>query len=263
VPQVRITDPDQYQSIVDAEWKVIYGKLDKIVATGANIVLSRLAIGDLATQSVCAPASGRPNGPSVCCSGVAYGGCAVPALGAYSCATAVYLFFSFFQVLRRPSDLLRWARRRARPRARVQGHRRGGADLGQQPDARDCRQVRLDGGGALFACAPGDRRPASGSRSGTAVGRTGVPLHIRGRDASPHCLMLGVAAGRAVVNAGMACPARQSERASERAQPLDVVATAVLDPWPPTLPCQPCTCAWLVGATRKLCALADATDCCS
>jgi hypothetical protein len=96
VPQVRITDPDQYQSIVDAEWKVIYGKLDKIVATGANIVLSRLAIGDLATQSVCAPASGRPNGPSVCCSGVAYGGCAVPALGAYSCATAVYLFFSFF-----------------------------------------------------------------------------------------------------------------------------------------------------------------------
>ena len=50
--QVRITDPDQYQSIVDAEWKVIYGKLDKIVATGANIVLSRLAIGDLATQCV-------------------------------------------------------------------------------------------------------------------------------------------------------------------------------------------------------------------
>ena len=60
VPQVRITDPDQYQSIVDAEWKVIYGKLDKIVATGANIVLSRLAIGDLATQSVCHSPSDRP-----------------------------------------------------------------------------------------------------------------------------------------------------------------------------------------------------------
>jgi len=48
--EVRITDPDQYQSIVDAEWNIIYEKLDLIANTGANCVLSRLAIGDLATQ---------------------------------------------------------------------------------------------------------------------------------------------------------------------------------------------------------------------
>ena len=48
--EVRITDPDEYQSIVDAEWRVIYEKLDKCVASGANIVLSKLPIGDLATQ---------------------------------------------------------------------------------------------------------------------------------------------------------------------------------------------------------------------
>merc|ERR1719387_2983682 len=48
--EVRITDPDQYQSIVDAEWKIIYEKLDNIAKIGANVVLSRLAIGDLATQ---------------------------------------------------------------------------------------------------------------------------------------------------------------------------------------------------------------------
>lgn len=40
----------QYQSIVDAEWNIIYDKLDKCVQSGAKIVLSRLAIGDLATQ---------------------------------------------------------------------------------------------------------------------------------------------------------------------------------------------------------------------
>jgi len=48
--EVRITDPSQYQSIVDAEWQVIYNKLDACVQTGANIVLSKLPIGDLATQ---------------------------------------------------------------------------------------------------------------------------------------------------------------------------------------------------------------------
>ena len=40
----------KYQSIVDAEWDIIYDKLDKIAASGSQIVLSRLAIGDLATQ---------------------------------------------------------------------------------------------------------------------------------------------------------------------------------------------------------------------
>ncbi|CCW68898.1 unnamed protein product [Phytomonas sp. Hart1] len=48
--EVRIKDPKQYQSIIDAEWKIIFDKLDKCVATGANVVLSRLPIGDLATQ---------------------------------------------------------------------------------------------------------------------------------------------------------------------------------------------------------------------
>lgn len=48
--EVRISDPDQYQSIVDAEWQVIYDKLDNCVNCGANVVLSKLPIGDLATQ---------------------------------------------------------------------------------------------------------------------------------------------------------------------------------------------------------------------
>eukprot|EP00475_Leptophrys_vorax_P039182 TRINITY_DN7032_c0_g1_i1.p1 TRINITY_DN7032_c0_g1~~TRINITY_DN7032_c0_g1_i1.p1 ORF type:complete len:572 (-),score=59.84 TRINITY_DN7032_c0_g1_i1:76-1641(-) len=48
--EIRLTDPSQYQSIVDAEWNIIYGKLDKCVQSGAKIILSRLAIGDLATQ---------------------------------------------------------------------------------------------------------------------------------------------------------------------------------------------------------------------
>jgi T-complex protein 1 subunit eta len=48
--EVRLTDPDQYQSIVDAEWNIIYDKLKKIADSGAKIVLSRLPIGDLATQ---------------------------------------------------------------------------------------------------------------------------------------------------------------------------------------------------------------------
>lgn len=48
--EVRITDPDQYQQIVDAEWNIIYEKLDKCVQSGAKVVLSRLPIGDLATQ---------------------------------------------------------------------------------------------------------------------------------------------------------------------------------------------------------------------
>ena len=48
--EIRLDDPDKYQSIVDAEWKIIYDKLDRCVASGAKVVLSRLAIGDLATQ---------------------------------------------------------------------------------------------------------------------------------------------------------------------------------------------------------------------
>lgn len=48
--EVRLDNPDDYQKIVDAEWKIIYDKLDQIIASGAKIILSRLPIGDLATQ---------------------------------------------------------------------------------------------------------------------------------------------------------------------------------------------------------------------
>merc|ERR1719436_574706 len=48
--EVRMTDVAEYQKVVDAEWKIIYDKLDKIVASGAKVILSQLPIGDLATQ---------------------------------------------------------------------------------------------------------------------------------------------------------------------------------------------------------------------
>lgn len=48
--EIRIDDPREYQKMIDAEWKIIFDKLDLIVKAGADIVLSRQAIGDLATQ---------------------------------------------------------------------------------------------------------------------------------------------------------------------------------------------------------------------
>ncbi len=48
--EIRISNVDDFQSIVDAEWQIIYDKLQKIHDVGANIVLSKLPIGDLATQ---------------------------------------------------------------------------------------------------------------------------------------------------------------------------------------------------------------------
>ena len=39
-----------YQSIVDAEWAILYDKLEKIHKSGAKVVLSKLPIGDVATQ---------------------------------------------------------------------------------------------------------------------------------------------------------------------------------------------------------------------
>lgn len=48
--EVRLDNPDDYQKVVDAEWKLIYDKLDKVVNTGAKVILSKLPIGDLATQ---------------------------------------------------------------------------------------------------------------------------------------------------------------------------------------------------------------------
>ncbi|CED84024.1 t-complex protein eta subunit (tcp-1-eta) [Phaffia rhodozyma] len=48
--EVRVNQVSEYQAIVDAEWTIIYNKLEAIVATGAKVVLSKLPIGDLATQ---------------------------------------------------------------------------------------------------------------------------------------------------------------------------------------------------------------------
>lgn len=48
--EVRIEKVEEYQEIVDAEWQIIFNKLKMIEDTGANIVLSKLPIGDLATQ---------------------------------------------------------------------------------------------------------------------------------------------------------------------------------------------------------------------
>ncbi|KAJ8101566.1 chaperonin Cpn60/TCP-1 family [Lipomyces tetrasporus] len=48
--EVRVEQVSEYQAIVDAEWKIIYDKLEAIYNTGAKIVLSKLPIGDLATQ---------------------------------------------------------------------------------------------------------------------------------------------------------------------------------------------------------------------
>merc|ERR1712213_163256 len=41
---------EEYQKIVDAEWNILYDKLDKIHQSGAIVVLSKLPIGDVATQ---------------------------------------------------------------------------------------------------------------------------------------------------------------------------------------------------------------------
>lgn len=48
--EIRIENPEDYQAMVDAEWRILYEKLEKIVESGANVVLSKLPIGDLATQ---------------------------------------------------------------------------------------------------------------------------------------------------------------------------------------------------------------------
>ena len=48
--EIRLTNPEDFQKIVDAEWNIIYEKLENIAKSGAQVVLSRLPIGDLATQ---------------------------------------------------------------------------------------------------------------------------------------------------------------------------------------------------------------------
>ncbi|VDP00615.1 unnamed protein product [Soboliphyme baturini] len=48
--EVRIDTVQEYQRIVDAEWNILYDKLIKIQESGATVVLSKLPIGDVATQ---------------------------------------------------------------------------------------------------------------------------------------------------------------------------------------------------------------------
>lgn len=48
--QIRVDNVEEYQSIVDAEWSILYEKLDAIHQSGAKVVLSKLPIGDVATQ---------------------------------------------------------------------------------------------------------------------------------------------------------------------------------------------------------------------
>lgn len=48
--EVRLEKVSDYQAIVDAEWQLIHERLEAIAGTGAKVVLSKLPIGDLATQ---------------------------------------------------------------------------------------------------------------------------------------------------------------------------------------------------------------------
>ncbi|KAL9051835.1 MAG: hypothetical protein Q9162_005776 [Coniocarpon cinnabarinum] len=48
--EVRVEQVSEYQAIVDAEWKIIFDKCENIYKSGAKVVLSKLPIGDLATQ---------------------------------------------------------------------------------------------------------------------------------------------------------------------------------------------------------------------
>jgi len=48
--EVRLDNVTEYQKVVDAEWNILYDKLDRITKSGAKVVLSKLPIGDVATQ---------------------------------------------------------------------------------------------------------------------------------------------------------------------------------------------------------------------
>lgn len=48
--EIRVNSVEEYQKIVDAEWSILYEKLQKIHESGAKVVLSKLPIGDVATQ---------------------------------------------------------------------------------------------------------------------------------------------------------------------------------------------------------------------
>ncbi|EHY64784.1 T-complex protein 1 subunit eta [Nematocida ausubeli] len=48
--EMRISGASEYSKVVSTEWKLITDRLDKIIESGANVVLSTLSIGDYATQ---------------------------------------------------------------------------------------------------------------------------------------------------------------------------------------------------------------------
>ncbi|GKT34506.1 T-complex protein 1 subunit eta [Aduncisulcus paluster] len=48
--QVKLDDPEKYREIIEAEFKRLYTQLDDIISCGANVILSDLPVGDLATQ---------------------------------------------------------------------------------------------------------------------------------------------------------------------------------------------------------------------
>ncbi|CAH0730728.1 unnamed protein product, partial [Brenthis ino] len=48
--EVRVDNVKEYQKVVDAEWQILYDKLAILHKSGANVVLSKLPIGDVATQ---------------------------------------------------------------------------------------------------------------------------------------------------------------------------------------------------------------------
>ena len=48
--EIRVASVEEYQKVVDAEWNILYDKLEKIHKSGAKVVLSKLPIGDVATQ---------------------------------------------------------------------------------------------------------------------------------------------------------------------------------------------------------------------
>ncbi|XP_006816737.1 T-complex protein 1 subunit eta [Saccoglossus kowalevskii] len=48
--EIRLDNVQEYQAVVDAEWSILYDKLQKLHDSGAQVVLSKLPIGDVATQ---------------------------------------------------------------------------------------------------------------------------------------------------------------------------------------------------------------------
>jgi len=48
--EIRVDNVEEYQAVVDAEWTILYNKLEALHKSGAKVVLSKLPIGDVATQ---------------------------------------------------------------------------------------------------------------------------------------------------------------------------------------------------------------------